>query len=176
MLISDTFEQKVRLSLTCLRVTLRTSPTYMMRPWWRTMPTVMESSHTSDATYLATWIPKSFSTNSPDSTQTHLFICHYNHGNQYLFYTKQLTVCSLQVGMGDFHVCYTFKHSNLLRKTFSGFSLSKMKSSGYCRFYNTVNWIFLTSRQNKQFENATFSSGNLLLVTASQLDQLSVGL
>ncbi|TNN43624.1 hypothetical protein EYF80_046183 [Liparis tanakae] len=52
-------------SLTCLRVTLRTSPTYMMRPWCRTMPTVMESSHTSDATYLPTCMPRSLSTNRP---------------------------------------------------------------------------------------------------------------
>lgn len=62
--------QRIILSLlTCLRVTLRTSPTYMMRPWCRTMPTVMESSHTSDATYLSTWMPKSFSTNRPEQTQ-----------------------------------------------------------------------------------------------------------
>lgn len=62
--------QRIILSLlTCLRVTLRTSPTYMMRPWCRTMPTVMESSHTSDATYLSTWMPKSFSTNRPEQMQ-----------------------------------------------------------------------------------------------------------
>lgn len=40
-----------------------------MRPWCRTMPTVMESSHTSDATYLSTWMPKSFSTSRPEQTQ-----------------------------------------------------------------------------------------------------------
>lgn len=64
--ISHTFVLRNGRSLTCLRVKLRTSPTYTMRPWCRTMPTVMESSHTSDATYLSTWMPKSFSTNRPD--------------------------------------------------------------------------------------------------------------
>lgn len=60
-------------SLTCLWVTLRTSPTYMMRPWCRTIPTVMESSHTSDATYLSTWMPKSFSTSRPGQSAEELW-------------------------------------------------------------------------------------------------------
>lgn len=50
---------------TCFWVTLRTSPTYMILPWCLTMPTVMESSHTSEAMYLSTWMPRSFSTNKP---------------------------------------------------------------------------------------------------------------
>lgn len=50
---------------TCFWVTLRTSPTYMILPWCRTIPTVIESSHTSDAMYRSTWMPKSFSTRSP---------------------------------------------------------------------------------------------------------------
>lgn len=61
------------ISLTCLCVTLRTSPTYMIRPWCRTMPTVIESSHTSDATYLSTWMPKSLSTNRPAHAHTHIY-------------------------------------------------------------------------------------------------------
>lgn len=50
---------------TCFWVTLRTSPTYMILPWCLTMPTVMESSHTSEAMYLSTWMPRSFSTSRP---------------------------------------------------------------------------------------------------------------
>lgn len=34
---------------TCFWVTFRTSPTYMILPWCLTMPTVIESSHTSEA-------------------------------------------------------------------------------------------------------------------------------
>lgn len=115
------FEQ-IRLSLTCLRVTVRTSPTYMMRPSWRTMPTVMESSHTSDATYLSTWIPKSFSTNSPDFTHTHLFFCQRNQGNQRSFYRKHAAV---QVGVGEFHVLHFAGPFPLIMKHVTGSVLAQ---------------------------------------------------
>ena len=59
----------VQAALTFLFVMFLTSFTYLMLPSCLTVPTAMDSSHTSEATYFSTLMPNSFRTKYPTGRQ-----------------------------------------------------------------------------------------------------------